>query len=144
MGRHVSAHGWDNGFINFDNKGWFAGPNYVVMKLWREHFAPNRVESTTPDTALNLIATKSQSGDQVILKAVNLSTDPLDVTTTLDGAFKPAKAAMQLVNPGNLQARNSMRAKDVIKPTDAPATLSGNTLQFTLPPYSVAALRLTQ
>jgi len=144
MGRHISAHGWDNAFANFDNKGWFAGPNYVVMKLWRDHFAPTRVEAANTDEGLNLIATKTDSGDQIILKAVNLTTEPLDVATTLDGTFKPARATMQLVSPGNLQARNTMLAKDIIKPVDAAATVSGNAVKFTLPPYSVAAVRVTK
>ena len=33
--RHVSASGWDNAFVNFDQRTWFPAPNYVVMKLWR-------------------------------------------------------------------------------------------------------------
>jgi alpha-N-arabinofuranosidase len=144
MARHISAHGWDNAFINFDQKGWFAGPNYVVMKLWREHFAPNRIQADNTDQGLNLIATKNDAGDQVILKAVNLTDEPLDVNTTVDGAFRPGRAAMKLVNPGSLQARNSMAAKDVIKPVDATATVQGNAVKFTLPPYSAAAIRLTR
>ena len=32
---------WDNALINFDQKSWFPAGNYVVMKLWRESFAPN-------------------------------------------------------------------------------------------------------
>ena len=33
MAREYTAHDWDNAFINFDAKTWYAGPNYVVMKL---------------------------------------------------------------------------------------------------------------
>ena len=40
--RHTSATAWDNAFINFDERGWFPAPNYVVMKLWRDHYAPER------------------------------------------------------------------------------------------------------
>ncbi len=38
--RHVSARAWDNAFVNFDHRRWFPAPNYVVMKLWRGHYAP--------------------------------------------------------------------------------------------------------
>ena len=41
--RHTSARDWDNAFINFDHKGYFVAPNYVMMKLWRDHFAPHRL-----------------------------------------------------------------------------------------------------
>jgi alpha-N-arabinofuranosidase len=145
MARHISAHGWDNAFINFDNKSWFPGPNYIVMKLWREHYAPNRLESsTTNEDALNLIATKTADGNQVILKAVNLTSEPLDVNTALDGPFRSSRAAMKLIAPSSLLARNSMAAKNNIKPVDAPAQVAGNTVKFTLPPYAVAAVRLTR
>jgi alpha-N-arabinofuranosidase len=145
MARHVTAHDWDNAFINFDQKEWYPGPNYVVMKLWREHFAPTRVESQTADeAALNLVATKTQDGSAVILKAVNLTSEPLEVNTTVDGSFRPASAHMKLIAPSSTQARNSMAAKDNIKPVDAPATVQGNTVKFTLPPYAVAAVRVVK
>src|SRR5205823_9413225 len=41
--RHVSAREWDNALINFDQCTWFPAPNYVVMKLWRDHYAPERI-----------------------------------------------------------------------------------------------------
>jgi alpha-N-arabinofuranosidase len=145
MARHVTAHDWDNAFINFDSKGWFAGPNYVVMKLWRDNFAPSRLGADGAAPGLNLIATKSQDGSEVILKAVNFgTTEPLVVTTTVDGSFKPAHAAMQLVNPGSLQARNSMFEKEVIKPEAAPATVTGNQVKFTLPPNSAAVVKVSK
>ncbi len=145
MARHVSAHDWDNGFINFDNKGWFAGPNYVVMKLWRENFAPNRVAAEVQGVTaqnFNLIATKSADGRQAYLKAVNFSDEPMNVTTTVEGALKPTGATMKLVAPGSLQARNSMFEKDVIKAVDAPVTLNGNQVKFALPPNSAAVVQL--
>ena len=32
---------WDNALINFDQKSWFGAGYYVVMKLWRESYAPH-------------------------------------------------------------------------------------------------------
>ena len=39
--RHASAADWDNAFVNFDHRTWFPAPNYVVMKLWRDHYRPS-------------------------------------------------------------------------------------------------------
>lgn len=145
LARHVSAHGWDNAFINFDNKEWFAGPNYVVMKLWREHFAPNRLESQNAnEERLNVVATTTDGRDEVILKAVNLSDEPLEVNVAFEGAFKGRKAAMKLIAPASTQARNSMTEKANIKPVNARARMDANRVRFALPPHSVAAIRVSK
>ena len=59
--RHTSATGWNNAFINFDQNGWFQAPNYVVMKLWRDHFQPNRIAVYGDMKGLNVIATISDN-----------------------------------------------------------------------------------
>jgi alpha-N-arabinofuranosidase len=55
--RHFSASGWDNAFVNFDHRTWFPAPNYVVMKLWRDHFCPQRIELAGERRELNVVAT---------------------------------------------------------------------------------------
>ena len=40
--RRVDAPAWDNAFINHDYRSWFPAPNYVVMKLYRDH--PDRMK----------------------------------------------------------------------------------------------------
>ena len=146
MAREYTAHDWDNAFINFDAQTWYPGPNYVIMKLWHDNFAPNRLKSEggsgTED--LNFIATKNAAGDRVILKAVNPSEEPLDVTTTLSGVFRPASAKMQLVAPGSTQARNSFAKPDRIVPVPAEAKVEGNNVTFTLPAYSAAVVQVSR
>ena len=56
--RHVSASGWDNAFVNFDHRTWFPAPNYVVMKLWRDHYAPHRIALEGDAGPLNAVATR--------------------------------------------------------------------------------------
>jgi alpha-N-arabinofuranosidase len=144
MAREVSAHDWDNAFINFDRNGWFPGPNYVVMKLWREHFAPSRLNVTGGAENLNLVATRSEDGRQVILKGVNQSREPMDVTASLEGGFRAADAKMQLVAPGSLQARNTFADPGTIAPADAPVSLdtASGKVSFTLPPWAAGVVRV--
>ena len=71
--RHVSASGWDNAFVNFDHRTWFPAPNYVVMKLWRDHYAPQRIALEGQTEPLNAVATKSADGKTLYVKAVNPS-----------------------------------------------------------------------
>ena len=62
---------WDNALVNFDQKTWFPAGNYVVMKLWRDSFAPHLLAVDGPDHPLNFVATRSADKQTVFLKAVN-------------------------------------------------------------------------
>jgi alpha-N-arabinofuranosidase len=145
MAREYTAHDWDNAFINFDAHTWYPGPNYVVMKLWHDNFAPNRLKSEAGSGAggLNLIATKTEAGDRVILKAVNPGEEPLEVTAAISGSFRPAIAKMELVAPGDTQTRNSFAKPDAIAVKGAAANVRGNEVTFTLPAYSAAVVQVT-
>jgi alpha-N-arabinofuranosidase len=144
MARHASAHDWDNAFINFDVNSWFAGPNYVVMKLWRENFAPQRLMTEGGTDTHNIIATKTEDGSTIILKSVNQSSEPQQVTATLAGGFKAGQASMQLVAPGSLMARNTFADPNLIAPKDAPVSVDSGAskVSFTMPPYSAAVVRV--
>jgi alpha-N-arabinofuranosidase len=142
--RYTGARDWDNAFINFDQRGWFPGPNYVVMKLWREHFAPQRVAVDPPTggpeaTRLNVVGTRTADGNQVILKAVNPTDQEMQVTATLDG-FGAGSASMEIVAPGDLRARNSMDKPNVVKAVKAEAAVKGQDVTFTMPAYSAGVV----
>ena len=68
--RRVDAPAWDNAFINHNHVTWFPAPNYVVMKLYREHYQPRRVALESAG-ALNAVATATEDGDTVVMKVVN-------------------------------------------------------------------------
>ena len=136
--RHQNARNWDNAFINFDQTGWFPAPNYVIMKLWSDNFAPNLLAATGEAGNVNLTATKSEKGDKIILKAVNPSGEAAQVRVDLAGSVRPLRAGMQLVAPGSLSARNSLEQPGAVGPRPAQATLQGNTVSFSLPPLSAA------
>jgi alpha-N-arabinofuranosidase len=146
--RHTSARDWDNAFINFDHKGYFVAPNYVVMKLWRDHYAPERLETEAPaNSRLNLIATRTKEGDKVILKAVNPTNTPAEVTATLEdprASFANASATFTLVAPGNLRARNTMENRDAVKPLPGEVKLDGRDARFTMPPLSAGVVTIAR
>jgi len=142
--RHVSAREWDNAFINFDHKGFFVAPNYVVMKLWRDHYQPERLEADTSGLGrLNVIASRSLDGSTLVVKAVNPTSTQAEVTGTLDdprGRFAGAACTFELVAPGSLNARNSMQAPDAVKPMPGEVKLATRELKFTMPPWSVGVI----
>ena len=134
---------WDNALINFDQKSWFPAGNYVVMKLWRDSFAPNLLAVDGPDRPLNFVATRSADRQTLFLKAVNPGTNALQAVIRLDGDFHPKTATMQLIAPGGETVKNSMEQPDNIQVVNAAATVENRTVTFTMPPLSAGVVRVT-
>ena len=134
--RHVSASDWDNAFINFDQSSWFAAPNYVVMQLWRRHYAPSRVALEGDIEALNTIATKSADGRTVYVKCVNPGQTPAHVTLRLAPGHVPVTAGLEWVAPGSLAARNTLERPHAVRAESAFVRIENDQIQCTLPAWS--------
>jgi alpha-N-arabinofuranosidase len=136
--RHVRAGtNWDNAFINFDNKSWYPAPNFVVMKLWREHYAPIRIGLDGDVKGMNLVATKSEDGKTFYVKAVNPTNEARNVTLNVPEA---KSAAMKLVTARGLNDRNTLTNPNAIDPKEGAVKLEGKTVKFELPAYSVGVV----
>ena len=135
--RHVSATAWDNAFINFDPCNWFPAPNYVVMKLWRDHYAPERVALSGDTGPLNVVATRRPDG-AVIVKAVNPSGEQVRVELSLPVVVSAAVA--RVVAPGSLQARNSLTQPDRVRVEDHAVQTDGRTVLVEMPALSAAVV----
>lgn len=140
--RHVSATAWDNAFVNFDHRTWFPAPNYVVMKLWREHHAPDRIAIEGDLGPLNAVATRSGDGKTVRLKAVNPTAAPVPVRIDVAGPFLPREAELSLVAPGSLRARNDLDRPDAVRAEPGKAALEGGQVRLTLPPLSAGVVAI--
>ncbi|ARN57922.1 LamG-like jellyroll fold domain-containing protein [Sedimentisphaera salicampi] len=138
--RHTSASGWNNAFINFDHTGWFPAPNYVVMKLWRDHYAPNYVQTEGPDSGLSISSVLSEDEQTLYVHIVNPQSDEENAEFEIDGAFVPEEAYLEYVAPGDLYAANSMENPDAVKVETKGVGLSGQTVRFNMPAYSAAVL----
>jgi len=141
--RHVSATAWDNAFINFDLSSWFPAPNYQVMKLWREHFAPERVAITGEVGPLNVVATRRDAGATTIIKIVNPSEQEVPVEMRFPEKTRLVTASAQLVAPGSLEARNSLSQPNRVKVEDLLARIDAAKVLVKLPPLSATALTVT-
>ena len=139
--RHVSATDWDNAFVNFDNRSWFPAPNYIVMQLWREHYAPTRVDLQGDASGINAVATKSEDGKRLYLKAVNPGDSARDVEWTLAN-FPVAEAGMKIVAPDSLKSRNTLGDPRAVGSADGKVDVSGATVKFRLPRWSAAVVEL--
>ncbi|MDO4558485.1 MAG: alpha-L-arabinofuranosidase C-terminal domain-containing protein, partial [Planctomycetia bacterium] len=128
----------DNAFINFYQNGWFAAPNYVVMKLWREHYAPHWLETTGDTKGMYVSTTKSDDGT-VYVKVVNPMDVEKNVTVTLRGTTVTS-ATMELVAPGAPEARNTLEFPETVHVEPGTANVTDEGVTFTLPPLSAAVV----
>jgi alpha-N-arabinofuranosidase len=140
--RHVSARSWDNAFINFDHRTWFPAPNYVVMKLWRKHYAPDRVQLDGDTGPLNAVVAKSADGKRLYLKIVNPSEEPVPVRLTLKQGFRVDKASMQIVSPDSLSARNTLDEPNKIRPVSHDVRTEKQSIAFTMPRWSAGVVTI--
>jgi alpha-N-arabinofuranosidase len=140
--RHVTAPAWDNAFINFDNRTWFPAPNYVVMKLFRDHFAPELLKVEGATGGLSVDATKSADGKRVVVKMVNASESPREVSVAFDG-FAAGSGIFYVVAPGSLEARNTLEHPDLVKVATTKVSLSGSAASVSMPRLSVGVLEVT-
>ncbi|HHY86023.1 MAG TPA: DUF1080 domain-containing protein [Verrucomicrobia bacterium] len=140
--RHTSAGAWDNAFINFDHTGWFPAPNYVVMKLWWDNFAPQFLPIEGNQQGCNIVATRTEDGRTVVLKAVNPQNRARKVEVELTGNFSPKIASMEVVAPGSLRARNTLANPAAVQAKPGVARLTEKRVSFELPAYSTAVVRI--
>ena len=142
--RHVTAPAWDNALINFDQRSWFPAPNYVVMKLYRDHFAPDLLEIAGNPGDLNATATRTADGDRIYVKLVNPTGQEVPVQIDLRGDFPLLDASAQWVAPGSLTARNTLDQPAAVQAVQAKIERTGMTARLRLPAWSVAVVTLSR
>ena len=142
--RHVTAPSWDNALINFDQRSWFPAPNYVVMKLYRDHFAPDLLQVAGNPGDLNATATRTADGEKIYVKLVNPGAREVSVEVALRGDFPLMTASMQLVAPDSLAARNTLEQPAVVHAVEAKVERAGMSARFSLPRWSVAVVTLSR
>ncbi|HML74138.1 MAG TPA: alpha-L-arabinofuranosidase C-terminal domain-containing protein [Anaerohalosphaeraceae bacterium] len=140
--RHVSARKWDNAFINFDHRTWFPAPNYVVTKLYRDHYLPQRVQVEGDTNGLNVIATRSFDSKQVVLKIVNPTENSVNMKVIFEGNFNPAKATLHWIAPGSLDTRNTLEQPDAVRTVSGEVRQDGTKVILQAPRLSVGLLKV--
>jgi alpha-N-arabinofuranosidase len=133
--RRETAPTSGSALINFDQSSWFPSPVYVVMKLFRDHFAPELLEISGDPAGLSANATRTSDGDRIYLKLVNPTGQEVPVQIALRGDFPLLAASMQLV------AADSPAAD---QPVAANIERTGMTVRLRLPGRSVAVVTLAR
>jgi alpha-L-arabinofuranosidase len=64
------------------------------------------------------------------------------VSLTLTEGNTPVTAAMELVAPGSLSARNTMERPQAVRAEPGDVRIEGDTMHLTLPPLSAAVVTI--
>jgi len=153
-------------FIYHDHVSWFPGSGYVVEKLFREHYAPVQLASASGtfkdiqqrsnffDTisqgkpedwtagTIDAIATKTEDGKRIIIKAVNYKGVSNTLLVRLQGTSIPANATVKTYTlRAALNDAPSMENPDAIRPIEATVPLAKD-MSFKMEPYSVLVVEV--
>jgi alpha-N-arabinofuranosidase len=142
--RNVTADSWDDALIDFDQRSWFPSPDYVVMKLYRDHFAGDLLEVKGDLGGLSATATGTADGETIYLKLVNPADREVAVEVALRGDFPLLAASMQLVAPDSLDARNTLEQPTAVQAVEGKVERTGMSARLRLPRWSVAVVTLSR
>jgi alpha-N-arabinofuranosidase len=142
--RHSSANDWNNALINFNNSNWFPAANYVIMKFWRDHYAPNFLATDGANSSLNVSTTRTEDGQEIYFKVINTSARDIPVQLEIDGSFQLRAAILEQIAPGSLAASNTMANPDNLHVEKGNAEIDTGRVHFTIPRYAGIIVTLSQ
>ena len=153
-------------WIYHDHVSWFAGGGYVAEKLFRDHFAPRRyafasgtfrdrpdrsaffddISQMKPEgwtaSTVDAIATGSDDGRRIVLKAVNYDRVPHLLLARIQGASAPARATVTVFTvTAGLTEENTLAEPDRIHPVTTTMPYARD-LAFNLAPGTVAVVEI--
>jgi alpha-N-arabinofuranosidase len=139
--RRADMPDWNNAFINFDYKGVFVAPNYLVTKLWHDNFSKKKLAYTGETGDLSVSTTLSEDGKRVIVKLVNPTDLPYELQ--IKGDWKALSGAdYEFIAPGSLTAANSMESPNTVKVEKKEIITANNVVSITIAPLSAGVLKI--
>jgi alpha-L-arabinofuranosidase len=139
--RRTDAPDWNNAFINFDYKGLFVAPNYLVTKLWHDNFSKNRLNYTGETGDLSISSTLSEDGKNVIVKLVNPTESVYELK--IEGDWKSLfNGVYDFIAPDSINSANSMESPDAVKVEQKEIIPDNNIATINIAPLSAGVIKL--
>jgi alpha-L-arabinofuranosidase len=146
---HADAWQWTPDLIWVDNLRAYGTTDYYVQQL----FSVNKGSRVLPITLNNEVIAGQDSvyasavmdtvTKEVILKMVNLSSNPQILSIELDGVKKVlAKGSLQLMQNNNLNAINTFEQPRFVAPISLDFPIQNKKIAYTAPGYSFQVLKI--
>jgi alpha-L-arabinofuranosidase len=146
---HVDGWQWTPDLIWFNNLNSYGTPDYYVQKLFSDNKGSNEVailmnnEALKGKDSLYASACTDAASNELVLKIVNTSSQPVSKQINIDSKKKPdAKATITMLQSNDLDAVNSIESPQNISPQTNEIDVKGKQLSLTLSPYSFTIVRV--
>ena len=133
---------WDQGQVFFNNNQvWFQPPAYAQQMAAR-HYRPYRLKShiSCPNDELDVTATKSKSGDTIVLKVVNIGESSRRTMIKIEGIDSIAPMAKTVVLTGDLRAIDTADNPHCIAPVEGFIEDASTAFTYTFEGYSYTVI----
>jgi alpha-L-arabinofuranosidase len=140
---NVNAWQWKPDEIWFDNLRSFGTPNYYVQSVFANN-AGTRIVPVTPNAedGLYTSATLDEHTHELIVKAINNSSNARAVEIRVDGGNAKGSAKVTTLGSADLNAENSFDHPKAVAPETSTLDVSSGTIPVELRPYSLTVYRI--
>ncbi len=136
-------NGWDQGLLFLNpSKVWFQPPGHAARMISANQ-QPLVVKCECPGGDLDVSATRSEDGKTLVLQIVNPGADETTASLNVSGFAPAGPVARVLTLSGPLDAANTARSPERIKPVDSEWKhgLEDGETTVTLPAHSFTLIR---
>ncbi len=139
-------NGWDQGLLFLNpSKTWLQPPGYVTQ-MFAQNYQPRvlDIQVENSDAKLNVVATRSDDGKQIVLHVINLDTDARPAKIRLDGLTPtdPVATLEQLAGPLNAANTAENPTEIIPKRLEWRHDMKDGAATFVFPPLSYTVLRI--
>jgi alpha-L-arabinofuranosidase len=137
-------NGWNQGQVFFTADQVWGMPPYYAQQMAAENHLPSRVESetTSPDSDLDVTATRSKDGKTLVIKVVNVGVSPHTASVRLEGSRVPAPHAEVWKLTGTLKSVNLPALPERVRSHRSQFDGAASQFEYTFPAHSYTILRL--
>jgi alpha-N-arabinofuranosidase len=146
---HVDGWQWTPDLIWFDNLKSYGTPNYYVQKLFSTNKGTKLIPTTSNSQPLigqqEVYASSviDEASGEIIVKVVNSGSTDKQVNISLKGVKKLNKNGKWILLSGNdLTSTNSIDNPITVSPVVRDLSVTGKSVNLTLPPHSLSVLKI--
>ena len=133
---------WHPDLIGYDGLNSYGSPSYYALAMFAGHLGQSVPQSTLSGAGARVFYSVTEDHAHVIVKLVNAAPQPQSLSIHLDGATAQGTAELLRLHADTTAATNSITHPEAIVPVRSSMAVSGNTLQHTIPGYSVEVLEI--
>lgn len=138
---HVEGWQWRPDLIWMDNLTTVRTPNYYVQQMYACNSGTHVLKVEGEQKPLFVSAVYDKPTDGYIVKVVNTTDQPQEVTVTFKGVKKLRQGTVTSLHADRMDAANTIEHPDAVVPVTQAAEADGNVLRATVPAKTFSLYR---